>query len=259
MATSILCEGCGYPLDGHAADSLCPECALPVRESLSERRIGTPWQQAPSVRSLVSTAFATVLHPGATYHILRLRTDGTTRGLLGLYLSMAVLAPLAMWVTLGRSSGGTVTFWYMRPTQGTMGVASITSDFLVPQTWIQIALGVPLLTGTLLLLTWIETLGVRFFGRRRGWRITGPIAWSVCSHATIGWAIGGVLHALSPLLVRASRPLLDLLAPATAVRVASELAMWTPVVAFFIGMLIFEALVYVGVRACRYASEPRAD
>ena len=53
----------------------------------------------------------------------------------------------------------------------------------------------------LLGLTTLETLGLRTFGRQRGWRVTRNVAWTVCAHASFGWVAGGLLgmltHALS--------------------------------------------------------------
>lgn len=45
-----LCEGCGYNLTMAPADSNCPECGRPVRESLAEHlRPGTPWQRRRAI------------------------------------------------------------------------------------------------------------------------------------------------------------------------------------------------------------------
>jgi hypothetical protein len=256
---TLLCERCGYPLDGYTPETPCPECALPVRESLPERRLGTAWQQRPSVRTFLMTAWQTVTRPRRVFHALQLRADGPTRRLLWIYLAIATLAPAVMWIAFGRPWESGVRFWYMRSNGPgfSTGVASSMDAFSIPRTYLAIAIGLPVLLATYLLLTWIETLGVRFFGQRRGWRVTAPIAWSVCSHAAVGWVIGGVLHGASPGLVVAARPLMDLWPPATAVRIAAEAAMWAPIGSFFIGMLIFESLVYIGIRECRYANEPR--
>jgi sterol desaturase/sphingolipid hydroxylase (fatty acid hydroxylase superfamily) len=114
--------------------------------------------------------------------------------------------------------------------------------------------------GTLLfLLTFVEAMGIRFFARRRGWRITRNVAWQICAHASIGWVLAAVLTLLSLVVwlnlsnfglsgwMERSGPTGDYVMAAV------------PAVGFFAGMFVFELLVYVGMRRCRFANAPRAD
>jgi hypothetical protein len=175
-----------------------------------------------------------------TFRELRLRVDGATRWLLVFYLLLATVVPVGMWVWFtmrhfGAGVAGSNAFWWYTRTTTTPGggLAADIYAFSVPRTVQGIAIGAVGLPAALFLLTWIETLGVRFFGKRRGWRVTRPIAWTVCSHAAIGWAIGGVAHACSPWVVMWLRPVYDLFPPALGVRIAVELATWAPIAAFF--------------------------
>jgi hypothetical protein len=105
-------------------------------------------------------------------------------------------------------------------------------------------------------LTVIESIGIRFFGRQRGWRITHDVAWTVCSLASIGWFIGACVCALGIALIHLggmqhqrlidSRHLPDFIDVGAIVAIAGAL----------IGLLYFELLVYLGIRQCRFANPP---
>ena len=255
----LLCERCGYPLSGLEGEPVCPECGLAVTESMPERRVGTAWQRGASVRAYLRTAIETLVRRRATFHDLRLVVNGRMRWLLVIHFALATIAPVVSWVVFHARFGSGMVVWYQRSMPQMGGMAADVDAFAVPRTWAAVAIGAGVVPLLLLVLTWIETRGVRFFGKRRGWRVTGPIAWSVCAHAGIGWVIGSLVYALSPLAVIWLRPVYDLFPATTGVRVATEAATWAPIAAFVVGMLAFESLVYVGIRACRYANEPRAD
>ena len=53
--TTLLCERCGYSLEGLPHTHTCPECGVPIRESLPAQRTGSPWQRSPGVRSWLAT------------------------------------------------------------------------------------------------------------------------------------------------------------------------------------------------------------
>jgi hypothetical protein len=72
--TSILCENCGYTLDGLPTNSNCPECGKPIAESIGDdRRRPPPWEQStgtPLIRWARTTALA-IFH---TSHFFRSTT-----------------------------------------------------------------------------------------------------------------------------------------------------------------------------------------
>jgi hypothetical protein len=105
---------------------------------------------------------------------------------------------------------------------------------------------------SLVFATWIEWLGIRFFGARRGWRVTQGVATGVCAHASFGWILGGVLA-----WVAAAAGLVNLVvmgrgAPFTFNELSRVFAV--SLVGAGVGLLAFEVLVYVGVRRCRFAN-----
>ena len=118
-----------------------------------------------------------------------------------------------------------------------------------------------LAAAVLWLLTGIEHAGIRFFARRRGWRLTPEAAWQVCCHASVGWVLVGVL----PLLVLGGlQAVLRVFhaAPSNWGRVPVLGGItWSNIwyggsllLAMGAGLLVFEWLVHVGVRKCRYAA-----
>lgn len=64
--TDLLCEGCGYRLNGLPPASNCPECGRPILSSTQNTgRSLPPWESAPKLTSALylSTAAAIVLRP----------------------------------------------------------------------------------------------------------------------------------------------------------------------------------------------------
>lgn len=120
-----------------------------------------------------------------------------------------------------------------------------------------------LAAAVLWVLTWVEYLGVQFFSRRRGWRLTPEAAWQVCCHASVGWLMLGVLPTLTLAAFQAAVRLFHVGPPRGGLLKgfgALSGMSWSDLmygvglfVAMVAGMMVFEVLVYVGVRRCRYA------
>jgi len=75
--SDLLCEGCGYTLNGLPAGALCPECAKPTAESAPNLRQSASWERAGSgaeiARSFISTTLAVLFWPTAFYRTLATR------------------------------------------------------------------------------------------------------------------------------------------------------------------------------------------
>lgn len=72
---ALLCERCGYDLEGMARDDNCPECGRAIVESLPERRSGTPWQRRlMSPWSWAGVVLVSLIRPRKTWKSARLRT-----------------------------------------------------------------------------------------------------------------------------------------------------------------------------------------
>lgn len=248
---ALLCESCGYPIESliHTPAAKCPECGLAVASSLPSARPGTTWQQPMPLTARpwawLRTNVATLFHPARTFQRLAIRPG---RSLLWLNLLLAAAFLVDPWV--GVLVGDPARNWQ---TRGAWGLLIYGGAWLAE-----------LLAGFLFLfaLTWVEVAGVRFFAARRGWRLHKHAAWQIAAHASVGWILMAWLQlmglAISTALVywfgyspkgTLDWPILSRPMPMTFA-VSGAMA----ILGLVLGLLIFESLVYIGVRACRYAN-----
>lgn len=250
-AQTPLCEDCGYDIQGLSGDGTkCPECGRAVASSLPTSRVGTPWQTAPTFRAWLETNLGMLRSPTRMFERLRMSKDGAG-WLLFFNLLVASIILVSPWT--GVLAADPVRRGFSR------GVAEgiTTALWVVPS---QIAA----LIAVMLLLTWIEFLGVRFIAGRRGWRLTQRAAWLVCCHASAGWIVLALMPfaALVVQFVLVVRPLFSAPPALTAwlgrvwgVTINDVVMVATPAAGFIVGIFIFELLVYKGVRACRFAAD----
>lgn len=225
-----LCEACGYALRGLSCDGACPECGQAIAESSPDLRTGPAWHDGSILRGLAQTLSHLTFHPKRFFRTMRI--DGSNdraRLFLALVAGMCGLGWGAMELALQR--GGD-------------------EDILARST--AAALGV-------IVLSYIEALGVTFFSRRRDWRVPFNLAERLVCYASIGWvpaaAAMGVIYRLlaNGTLDRWMQRLLGVWGPWQAV------ALW--MMAGSVAMLGFEVLVWTGVRQTKHANschDPRS-
>ena len=73
----LLCEGCGYTLNGLPDGSNCPECGKPVAESVGSQRVRPAWERetAGRARAFLATSAAVLFRPSHFYRTLATRRD----------------------------------------------------------------------------------------------------------------------------------------------------------------------------------------
>lgn len=229
---TLLCEQCGYVLEGLDEGGACPECGQKIAESLPSRRMGTPFQVSPGWRGFLRQSQMLMLRPAELFGSMRVESDPNA---LLFFLSsalaaMSLVGPIVIFVALlGASMEDRI-----------IGMA------------VPLFLWFPSLFAFVFLM-WLERIGVVFFSRKRGWRVPRPVAAAICANAAPAWIAAGVLaHVGVGLMLLVQQVMYDL--PRGWRPWAETAAAAMPVLGFIAGMLVFETLVYIGVRRCKYAN-----
>ncbi|MEM9420793.1 MAG: hypothetical protein AAGA25_17335 [Planctomycetota bacterium] len=210
---------------GLPADSACPECGQTIAESLPEHRTGPAWQNTLAPASWLNTAWSIFARPGKTYRHMRLNGPAMPARLF--LLSMAVLVGMGWGV-------------FCLLVVGYSGLMSWGAGMVAAK--------------TVLIMTYIETIGVTFFSGRRGWRVPFSLAERVTCYASVGWLVAAVV--LAPLLFWYEAGGFE----RSVVKIVGH---WEPEYRWFLAalgfgaaVLFFETRVWSGVRQVRFGNRP---
>lgn len=240
----LLCETCGYVIDGLGRAGHCPECGRPISQSLPDRRVGSPAQGSASWRAWRTTLIDSAMRPRKTFELiaanleadrkLRRRTIGIAALLLAApnaIMLLLVFGP-GFGVALG-SEGANLRWW--------AALAGVGLSL-----WVAGYVAMSLMTA-------MERFGTGMLARTRAWRVPPPVARAICAHATVGWLVGALLAFAFCCLCG----VLTMIAGGPVLRSFTIfICWWAELGAFAIGLLLFEVLAFQGVRACRFANMP---
>ena len=250
----LLCERCGYVVEGLPREGNCPECGRSIESSLPGARAGSPWQRGPGVASWIKTAAQTLRSPRRLVRNVQIeaRTTKTLRRTNTVIASglVSVVPAAIYYMQLLRAEAPYImrelTWDWADSMVGWLGWSAVTlAGFVVA--WL-----------TLVILTKIESSGIRLYGRVHKTRITPTVALALTAHASIGWVVSGVLVSAGfgtglGLYEIAMHRNVDVF------RGVMMLApIWMPVLGGLVGLLTFEMIVYLGVRGCRFANRTNA-
>lgn len=228
---TLLCEKCGYVIEGLDPSGNCPECGKPIVESLPERRVGTPWQQSPGVGSLVRTWWMTLRHPMRTLDVMRV--DPVSDWLLMTTIMIAVT-----FFALGSCITNAVL-----STQNSFREDRVLTS--LAYFFFAIMTSLP----ALYVLTIIEQQGLRVIARQRKFRIDTLLSRSICAHSGIGWMISSLMGSTTLVAVALTN---------TNNNSFLDYNWWLlALLAFVPGFLFFETFAYLGLRRLKFANRVR--
>lgn len=154
--TDVLCEGCGYTLNGLPETGNCPECGRPIPESVGTHRRLSSFEATGSLRSFLDTTLDVLLRPTAFYSALRARQDTVRsvtftnwhRLIASALFALAAFGHL-LWI-LDTSLGG-----IDRPLW--LDLIALAGAFLII---------LPLMIGVTALASWLSAIEAKYWGMR---------------------------------------------------------------------------------------------
>ena len=165
--TDVLCERCGYVLNGLPDDGRCPECGKPIAESAGTNRLPTPWDAPPApgvgrAAGFVHTVRQVILRPKQFY-----RTFATRESLA----SARSFAQLNWWIAAGLFgiAGATHAMWYWS-SYSAMSTPPLSPPMIAA--WLGLSVGLAILV--YLVLDGVTRLAARLTnweGSYRGYRL----------------------------------------------------------------------------------------
>ncbi|MEM7625650.1 MAG: hypothetical protein AAF333_08480 [Planctomycetota bacterium] len=220
---ALLCESCGYGLRGLRLAEVCPECGLPISDSLPLHRTGPAWQARMTAGHWLEAARGVLGGPKRFFRGMRL--DGPNLPARFFLLSIALIVGVGWGV-----------------------FTAVGHDKPILLSWV---VGMAA-AKTVLIMTYIESLGVTFFSRRRGWRVPFRLAERLTCYASVGWILAAVVLAVLSLVETSG--VFEAWARKFLGRWNPEYRLLLGVVAFGAAVMGFELLVWTGVRQVRFSN-----
>jgi hypothetical protein len=232
---TLLCELCGYVVEGLPAEGACPECGKPIVESLPERRVA--FQRSDlSLRSWLEI----LTRPVRTLDTVRIDTHrASTR-----------------WSAIIAAGGIGAAGWVIGVGFQTLPPWPKAEPSEKSMYWLTLGLGGGIawflfLTIMLVVMTKTEEIGLRIIGNRRGYRITTNISRAICDLGSVGWLVASLCGSGAALLAASTEAIPNRTVPLWAYAAVPLAAL--P------GFLFFETFAWLGLRHLKYANRVRPN
>jgi hypothetical protein len=212
-------------------------------------RVHANFQWRYAFTAWLRTAWGVLRHPKQTFDRVRIEPrSGRVLLAINLFIAGAILVDPWVGTLIGDPSRG-------GHTRNIVAQLALTAVV-----WVALAI---IAAGLLFVLTALEVFGVRFISRQRGWRLTPQAAWQIVSHASYGWILFATLPMLAMALLYSVLVLFNV-APNGTFSIAPvypDPISWNAVIqgglvvgGLIAGLFVFESLVYIGVRRCKFAT-----
>ncbi len=238
---TLLCERCGYIIEDLDQALPCPECGKPIAESLPDRRVGTPQQQIFSFKNARKSWWLSICHPIKTLDSMRFNLNDHEH-IASMNIFIALLIPGLTYLAI------TFIEWV-----SIAAISLVAFAVLIGPAW-----------AALMFITEIESLGLRFLGKRRRFRITHNISSNIVAHGSVGWVIAGLGASFGMVLsfttyqIRIFTMRDDKLSQYDHILIEIlNVGIWSIPISILAGFLFFETFAYLGLRRCKYANRSR--
>ena len=196
-ASAVLCEHCGYHLDGLFIDGagICPECGTPIAASIRAGHPGSPAQRRLTARTWFQTGWLVLRRPRQAFDqmLLRRRSAGELYAANVIFggALIALKPTLAFVATIGLSYGTADSLFFT--------IAVVVGLMLACECVFALLFGLPYL-----LLTVLCGGVTRLVASLLTWRWNGPIASTVTSHAACAVAVAWGLVTVAEIVAGAA-------------------------------------------------------
>jgi positive regulator of sigma E activity len=225
---TLLCEQCGYVIEGLDTESQCPECGTPIAESLRGDYPGSPWQHRFEFSGIVRSWYLILRRPLRQARALRVNQhESLAMTWLVNFLGAILITPatIIFLIAISIDSG------------------FFANNVIMVLAYTLVAMGYWILASSYASLA---SPRVQLIARWRHQRLTLPAARTAVAYASIGLT-------LAPIIISASLVLISGLVVLDAdTPIVAQVLSLVWLLSFPASVVYFEVLLWIACRRLRY-------